>query len=149
MAFDEPPRPDERLDDWARAVVDAALEVHKVLGPGFAESVHEEALAVELSRRDIPFERQVPLTVKYKGFCVGEGRVDLLVGGELIVELNSVEQLAGVHVAQVISYLKAFERPPEVAHHLQRQASQEWRSARRPLPPIENSLAPLGALGGC
>lgn len=115
MAFDEPPRPDERLDDWARAVVDAALEVHKVLGPGFAESVHEEALAVELSRRDIPFERQVPLTVKYKGFCVGEGRVDLLVGGELIVELKSVEQLAGVHVAQVISYLKAFERPPEVA----------------------------------
>ena len=62
-------------------------------------------------RREIPFERQVPLTVKYKGFCVGEGRADLLVGGELIVELKSVEQLAAVHVAQVISYLKAFERP--------------------------------------
>ena len=64
--------PDDRLDCLARAVVDAALEVHKVLGPGFAESVYEEALAVELSRREIPFERQVPLTVKYKGFCVGE-----------------------------------------------------------------------------
>jgi GxxExxY protein len=103
--------PDERLDSLARAVVDAALEVHKVLGPGFAELVYEEALAVELNRRAIPFERQVPLTIKYKGFCVGEGRVDLLVGGELIVELKSVEQLAGVHVAQVISYLKAFDRP--------------------------------------
>ena len=103
--------PDERLDSLARAVVDAALEVHRVLGPGFAESVYEEALAVELSRRAIAFERQVPLTVKYKGFCVGEGRVDLLVGGQLIVELKSVEQLAAVHVAQVISYLKAFDRP--------------------------------------
>lgn len=103
--------PDERLDCLARQVVDAALEVHKVLGPGFAESVYEEALAVEFHRRDIPFERQVPLAIKYKGFCVGEGRVDVLVGGELIVELKSVEQLAAVHVAQVISYLKAFDRP--------------------------------------
>lgn len=103
--------PDERLDGLARAVVDAALEVHRVLGPGFTESVYEEALAVELSRRAIAFQRQVPLTVKYKGFCVGEGRVDLLVGGELIVELKSAEQLAAVHVAQVISYLKAFDRP--------------------------------------
>ena len=77
----------------ARAVVDAALEVHKVLGPGFAESVYEEALAVELSRREMPFERQVPLTVKHKAFCVGEGRADLLVDSELIVELKAVEQL--------------------------------------------------------
>ena len=49
------------------------------------------ALAVELGCRDIPFERQVPLTVKYKQYCVGEGRVDLLVDGDLIVELKSVE----------------------------------------------------------
>jgi GxxExxY protein len=103
--------PDERLDSQTRAVVDAALEVHRVLGPGFTESVYEEALAVELSRRAVAFQRQVPLAVKYKGFCVGEGRVDLLVGGELIVELKSVGQLAAVHVAQVISYLKAFHRP--------------------------------------
>lgn len=103
--------PNQRLDSLARAVVDSALEVHKTLGPGFLESIYEEALAVELSRRAIPFERQVPLTVKYKGYSVGEGRVDLLVDGELIVELKSVEMLAAVHVAQVISYLKAFGRP--------------------------------------
>ena len=103
--------PDARLNELARQVVDAALEVHRVLGPGFAESVYEEALSVELSRRAIPFERQVSLSVKYKGFSVGEGRVDLLVGGELVVELKSVEQLAAVHVAQVLSYLRAFERP--------------------------------------
>jgi GxxExxY protein len=103
--------PVKRLDSLARTVVDSALEVHKILGPGFVESVYEEALAVELGRRAIPFERQVPLTVKYKGYSVGEGRVDLLVDGELIVELKSVEVLAAVHVAQVISYLKAFGRP--------------------------------------
>ena len=87
IAENEMVEPDDALDRLARVVVDAALEVHKILGPGFAESVYEEALAVEL------------------------GRVDLLVGGELIVELKSVEQLAAVHVAQVISYLKAFDRP--------------------------------------
>jgi GxxExxY protein len=92
-------------------VIDAALEVHRILGPGFLESIYEEALAVELTRRAVAFERQVPVTIKYKGYSVGEGRVDLLVGGELIVELKSVEALAAVHVAQVLSYLKAFGRP--------------------------------------
>jgi GxxExxY protein len=56
-------------------------------------------------------ERQVPLTVTFRGFCVGEGRADLVVVGELIIDLKSIEQLAAVHVAQIISYLKAFEQP--------------------------------------
>ncbi|GMV13490.1 MAG: hypothetical protein AMXMBFR56_17140 [Polyangiaceae bacterium] len=107
----DPAEPSERLDELARAVVDAALEVHRVLGPGFLESVYEEALAVELQHRGIPFERQVRLLVRYKGQTVGEGRIDLLVGGELVVELKAVEELARVHVAQVISYLKANGRP--------------------------------------
>ncbi len=107
----KPVEPDQELDRLAQIVVDAALEVHKLLGPGFAESVYEQALAVELGQRGIGFERQVPVAVKYKGFRVGEGRVNLLVGGELIVELKSVEEVAAVHIAQVISYLKAFDRP--------------------------------------
>src|SRR5262245_25356411 len=104
-----PLEPDEGLDCLARAVVDAALEVHRVLGPGFAESVYEEALAVELRERGIPFERQAPITVRYKGFCVGEGRVDMLIGGGLIVELKSTEQLAALHIAQILSYLRAYD----------------------------------------
>ncbi len=99
--------PDEQLDELARAVVDAAMEVHRELGPGFVESVYEEALAVELAMRAIQFERQKPLAVSYKGHPVGEGRVDLLVGGLLIVELKAVEKLLPVHKAQAISYLKA------------------------------------------
>jgi GxxExxY protein len=103
--------PDEHLDRLARTVVDAAFEVHKVLGPGFAEAVYEEALAIELGRREVSFERQVPLTVSYKGFPVGDGRFDLLVGGALVVELKSVELLSPIHVSQVISYLRALRRP--------------------------------------
>ncbi|HEY6558701.1 MAG TPA: GxxExxY protein [Polyangiaceae bacterium] len=101
--------PTEHLDRLARAVVDSALEVHKVLGPGFLESIYEEALASELSRRAIPFERQVPVIVHYKGQPVGEARADLLVHRALIVELKAVETLAPIHVAQVLSYLKALE----------------------------------------
>jgi GxxExxY protein len=103
--------PEHRLDRLAKAVIDAAIEVHRTLGPGFPEAIYEEALAVELKRRTIPFERQVPLTVKYKGYTVGEGRVDVLVDRDLVVELKAVEALAPIHVAQVISYLKAFGRP--------------------------------------
>lgn len=103
--------PQARLEQLARVVVDAALEVHRALGPGFVESVYEEALAIELGRRHIPFERQVAVRVFYKGLPVGEGRLDLLVHSALVVELKSVEVLAPIHVAQVISYLKALDRP--------------------------------------
>jgi GxxExxY protein len=103
--------PNDRLDRLARAVIGAAIEVHRALGPGFLEAVYEEALALELERREIAFERQAPMTVHYKGVPVGATRADFLVGGELIVELKSVEQLAPVHVAQVIAYLRAFRCP--------------------------------------
>jgi GxxExxY protein len=99
--------PDKFLDELARVVVDAALEVHRELGPGFIESVYEEALTVELRMRDVPVERQHPVSVSYKGRAVGEGRVDLLVAGALIVELKAVDRLLPVHKAQVISYLQA------------------------------------------
>jgi GxxExxY protein len=69
--------------------------------------VYEEALCCELDARHIPFTRQHPVSVVCKGKSVGESRIDLLVHGELIVELKAVETLAPIHTAQVISYLKA------------------------------------------
>lgn len=78
-----------------------------MLGPGYLESVYEEALAVELELRGIAFARQVGMAVNYKGKMVGEGRLDFLVGRDLVVELKAVEALAPIHHAQVISYLKA------------------------------------------
>ncbi|MHB1424817.1 MAG: GxxExxY protein [Gemmataceae bacterium] len=88
-------------------VIGAAIEVHRHLGPGYLESVYQAALEVELQLQGIPFERQKPVGVSYKGHPVGDGRLDFLVGGLLVVELKAVDELADVHKAQVISYLKA------------------------------------------
>lgn len=102
------PEPGERLDDLARRVIGAAIEVHRHLGPGFSEAVYEEALAVELELREVPFVRQPPVQIRYKGRLVGQGRPDFLIGGALVVEIKAVAALAPVHQAQLISYLKAF-----------------------------------------
>jgi GxxExxY protein len=97
---------DEDVERLASRVIGAALEVHSQLGPGFIESVYEEALCVELEMRGVPFVRQATISLNYKGRLVGEGRLDLLVGEILVVELKAVEALTPVHTAQVLSYLK-------------------------------------------
>ena len=97
----------ERIEALAHQFIGAALEVHKELGPGYLESVYEEALCHELSLRGIQFSRQYVINVEYKGHRVGESRVDLLLEGAVVVELKAVESLAPVHEAQIISYLKA------------------------------------------
>lgn len=102
--------PDQELNELSGAVVGAAIDVHKVLGPGCFESVYEEAMCVELRRRGISFARQVHFAVDYKGEPVGEGRVDLVVAESLVVELKAVDAFASIHTAQVISYLKATRR---------------------------------------
>jgi GxxExxY protein len=97
---------DEDVERLAARVIGAALEVHSQLGPGFIESVYEAALCVELEMRGVTFVQQAPISLNYKGRLVGEGRLDLLVGNILIVELKAVEALTAVHTAQVLSYLK-------------------------------------------
>jgi len=99
--------PTEELDRLAYEVIGAAIEVHRDLGPGFLESVYEEALCVELTARQIPFLPQHLVSLLYKGHAVGESRLDLLVDSSLVVELKAIETLAPIHTAQVISYLKA------------------------------------------
>lgn len=101
--------PEPRLDALAQQVVSAATEVHRHLGPGYLESLYEEALVIELTARGVAYVRQPPIRVRYKGNAIGEGRADLLIGGELLVELKAVDQLAPIHKAQVISYLKAMQ----------------------------------------
>jgi GxxExxY protein len=99
--------PDQYLNQLAHAVIGAAIEVHRTLGPGFLESVYVEALCVELTLHKLAFERQHVINVSYKGHPVGENRLDILVENCLIVELKAVEALEPIHMAQVISYLKA------------------------------------------
>ena len=101
------PEPDEELDGYATDVINAAIEVHRVLGPGFLESVYERALCVELALRRVPHRRQVPILVGYKGHDVGESCLDLLVADRLVVELKAIEVLAPIHWIQVRSYLRA------------------------------------------
>ncbi|NWG35049.1 MAG: GxxExxY protein [Chloroflexi bacterium] len=100
------PEPSKEVDELARRVIGAAIEVHRALGPGYTENVYEEALCIEIDGLGIPFERQVKVVVEYKGKKVGEGRLDLLVDKILPVEFKAVESLAAVHQAQLISYLK-------------------------------------------
>ncbi|MGA9406230.1 MAG: GxxExxY protein [Bacteroidota bacterium] len=98
--------PSKGLDFFAHEVIGAAIEVHRLLGRGFLESVYEEALSIEMNLRDIPFTRQVEVGVDYKSHIVGRGKLDFLVGGNLIVELKAVAILAPMHSAQLLSYLK-------------------------------------------
>jgi GxxExxY protein len=100
-----------RQEDLVAQFIDAAIEVHRELGPGYDEAVYENALVVEMDLRGIPYERQKVIEVVYKGVSVGEGRIDLFLGGEVVVELKAVEQLNPKHMAQVISYLKTVKKP--------------------------------------
>jgi GxxExxY protein len=102
--IEEPPA---ELDRLAQRVLEAASEVHQEVGPGFGELAYESALAIELGLRAIPYSRQPIARLRYKGHDIGEGRMDLLVDGRLVVELKAVESLAPVHIAQVLAYLKA------------------------------------------
>jgi len=91
----------------SRAIIGAAIEVHKQLGPGLLESAYEECLAHEFSLRQIPFERQKPLPIVYKEVKLDVGyRLDFLVNNLVVVELKTVDKLAPIHEAQIITYLK-------------------------------------------
>lgn len=88
-------------------VIGAAIEVHRHLGPGLLESSYEACLRKELDLRGVPHTRQVPLPLEYKGLELDCGyRIDLLVDGQLIIELKTVDKIHEIHKAQLLTYLK-------------------------------------------
>jgi len=89
------------------AIVGAAMEVHRIPGPGFLEAVYETALAYELTLRDIRFERQKRLRVYYKGQMVGDYVADFVVEDQIILELKAVSSLTRTHEGQPHHYLAA------------------------------------------
>jgi len=118
MPYDEgiPPHgdlaePPEELDRLARAVIGAAIEVHRRLGPGLPEEAYEGGMAVELTERAIPFERQKRIKIVYKGVVVAIGRIDLLIAGKLVVEIKSCEALIPLHRMQSLSYMRLINQP--------------------------------------
>ena len=88
-------------------IIGAAIEVHRCLGPGFIESIYENALVIELRKRELKVEQQVDVAVEYEGTVVGRHRLDLFVEDAIVVELKAVKNLEDVHFAIVRSYLKA------------------------------------------
>ncbi len=94
-------------DALSNKIIGAAIEVHRVLGPGLLESAYEECLCRELSLRDIKFERQKSLPVAYKGVNLDCGyRLDILVEHLVILELKAVSRIEPIHEAQLLTYLK-------------------------------------------
>jgi GxxExxY protein len=95
------------INEVTYAIRGAVFEVNKVLGPGFLEKVYENALLLELKKRGLRADSQVPIKVFYKENTVGEYIADILVEEKVIVELKTVEVLDNVHEAQLLNYLKA------------------------------------------
>jgi GxxExxY protein len=89
------------------AIVGAAMEVHRILGPGFLESVYQAALAHEFTLQGIPFEQFRRLPVMYKGILVGDYIADFVVNNQIIVEIKAVSSLNDAHEAQALNYLAA------------------------------------------
>ncbi len=95
------------FSELSNKVIGCAIEVHRVLGPGLLESTYQQCLARELCLNDIAIKLEHPLPVEYKGILLDCGyRVDVLVENEIILELKAVEELKGVHEAQLLTYMK-------------------------------------------
>jgi GxxExxY protein len=98
---------DPDTEALARVIIGAAIDVHRVLGPGLPESVYRKALSHKFNLRGIEHTYETPIPVLYKGILVGEGRMDMLVEKCIVIELKTVEALTDVHRAQLIAYLHA------------------------------------------
>ena len=105
------PRPNDAKKFHHGALTDriiaCAISVHKELGPGFLESIYEEAIAIELNNQQIQFQRQLPIHIRYKGTIIGKHRLDLVVDHKVVVELKAVSEIDEAHLATCLSYLKA------------------------------------------
>jgi GxxExxY protein len=103
---------DKSLDDITGLIVDAAVKLHKALGPGLLESVYEMVLTRDLQRCGLKVERQKPVSFQYDGLKFEDAfRIDLLVESKVVVEIKSVERPAPVHGKQVLTYLRLMNLP--------------------------------------
>jgi len=97
----------KNLNQFTEAIISAAIDVHRALGPGLLESTYEMCLCRELSIRDLRFKRQVPIPVEYKGVKLDCGyRADIVVEDLVLVEIKAIDSLLSIHEAQLLSYLK-------------------------------------------
>ena len=96
-----------KFEELSGQIIGAAIEVHRIIGPGLLESAYEECLAYELREKKISYERQKEMPIIYKGMNLEYGyRLDLLVQNNIIVELKSIEKFTPVHTAQILTYMR-------------------------------------------
>ena len=100
----------DKLDDLSHRIIGVAIDVHKKLGPGFQEKIYEEALLKEFQKSGIGYEKQKVVRVDYDGVNLGNQRIDLLVNGEIILEIKACTKIIPLHRNQVISYLKTADK---------------------------------------
>jgi len=97
---------------WSEAIIGAAIEVHRIKGPGLLEEIYEKCLLREFELRNIPATNQVMVPLEYKGKVLDQTlRLDLIIDGCLIIELKAVERLLPIHKAQLLSYMKLMDAP--------------------------------------
>lgn len=102
----------EVVDTLSYEIIGAAIEVHKALGAGLLESVYEKCLIKELTLRDLKVKSQIHVPINYKGLQVeADLKLDLLVEDLVVVEIKAIEQLSGIHTAQLLSYMRLLEKP--------------------------------------
>jgi GxxExxY protein len=97
-----------KYSDITGKVIGAAMQVHKVLGNGFQEVIYQRALAIELEKNGLRFQRELEMPIFYDGQDIGTRRADFLVEDKIIVELKAITKLEDVHLAQGINYLEAY-----------------------------------------
>jgi GxxExxY protein len=137
---------DSKNDPETYAILGAAMEVHRELGSGFLEGVYQDALEIEFNRRSIPFQREQPVPVLYKGFTLGSPyRADFVCYGSVIVELKAIKTLTDVESAQVLHYLKAtgFERALLINFAASRLDYKRFIQSENHLRPSESSAVNL------
>lgn len=102
---------DHEMEELLYRIIGAAIEVHRVLGPGYLEKVYESALALELDMIGLRFKTQVPVSIIYKNHHISGQVLDMIVEEKVILELKAVDQLHSMHQAQLLSYLKSTALP--------------------------------------
>ncbi len=117
-----------KFKEEVHAVIGAAIDVHRELGPGFLESIYQEALEIELRARNVPFVAQQPISVRYKGLTLKKQYfADLVCFERIIVEIKALPHLSGIERAQLLNYLKGTGFPIGILINFGSHNKLEWK----------------------
>ena len=100
-----------KFEEITHKIIGCAMKVHSTLGNGFQEVIYQRALAIEMRKQDMDFQREMEMKIYYEGFDIGTRRVDFFVENNIMVELKALTKLEDVHLAQAMNYCQAYNMP--------------------------------------